>query len=122
MSQLLDAILAQQHHIVETTTEDGARRMTAAVFLLRAAGILRETRTAAGSPVLQVLGLRSAFELSVVGRYFVAHRNGSGEFRRDTTGVSPTTPSLRQPPTVHSRRLLTSSASYLLRIPSSRER
>jgi hypothetical protein len=82
IDQLLDAIEATEPEIKEVATEEGARRITAAIFLLRATGLLREVRAAAEAPVLQVLGLRSTFELAIVGRYLVAHENGRDEFRR----------------------------------------
>lgn len=82
VDRLLQEIQAIEPRIADVATEDGARRMTSAIFLLRAAGLLQEVRGATAAPVLQVLGMRSAFELAVVGRYLAVHKSGVGEFRR----------------------------------------
>lgn len=82
VDQLLAEIETMRARIADVATEDGARQMAAAIFLVRAAGLLREVRNASDAPVLAVLGVRSIFELAVVGRYLLASPNGPDEFRR----------------------------------------
>lgn len=81
IDQLQDAIDAAKPAMTAAADEDGAREMTAAIFLLRANDLLREIRVAAGLMV-QTLGLRSAFELLAVGRFFLVDADGADEFRR----------------------------------------
>lgn len=83
---LVDALQAEIDAAVvrmaDVATEDGGRRMTAAIFLVRANALLREVRAAIGCVTLQVLGLRSAFELVVVARFILVAAEGADEFRR----------------------------------------
>jgi hypothetical protein len=56
--------------------------MTAAVFLLRACELLKQVRSAEGDEMLQSLGLRTVFELALVGRFLLVDEHGADEFRR----------------------------------------
>lgn len=62
--------------------EEGARHSAAAALLLRAVDLLEEVRSATMASTLQHLGIRTAFELSVVGRYFLVAEGGHDEFVR----------------------------------------
>jgi len=90
VDQLVDQLLAEVARrtpkMVEVANEEGARKMTAAIFLLRGCELLKEILAADGDAMLQSLGLRSVFELAVVGRYLVAHPDGA----HDVEPSSPT--------------------------------
>ena len=79
--QLLDEVKAQTERMVEVPNEDGARAMTATIFLLRAVELLREIRDTDGT-TLHILGLRTVFELAIAGRYLLDHPDGADEYRR----------------------------------------
>jgi hypothetical protein len=79
--RLLDDIDARVPRMVEVPNEDGARVMTATIFLVRAVELLREIHDADGQ-MLRILGLRSAFELALVARFLLDHPDGPDEFRR----------------------------------------
>jgi hypothetical protein len=81
LRRLLNEVEAQRHRLVDVANADGARRMASATFLLRAVTILSEVRLADNAPVLATLGVRTAFELAVVGRYMLVSANGPDEFR-----------------------------------------
>jgi hypothetical protein len=86
VDQLLAAVAAQTPSMVEVVTEEGdreegPRKMIAAVFLLRACELLKEVRSTEDE-MLQSLGLRTVFELAVVGRYLLVDDHGADEFRR----------------------------------------
>ena len=84
--QLVDLLQAEIEsavgRLVAVANEDGARRMAAAIFLVRANGLLEECRTAVSTPTICVLGLRSVFELAVVGRYMLVGIDAQDEFAR----------------------------------------
>jgi hypothetical protein len=85
IDQLQVEVAARTSSMVAIATEEGARQMAAAIFLLRACELLKETRAADGDVMLQSLGLRTIFELAIVGRFLVVHPAGVDEFRRRFT-------------------------------------
>lgn len=82
VDRMQDAIDEYSSQIAAVATRDGAREIAAAIFLVRANNLLREVRDAVTSPTLQTLGLRSAFELAVVGRFLLVDKDGADEFAR----------------------------------------
>lgn len=62
--------------------EEGARHTAAAALLLRAVDLLEEVRAASMAATLQHLGIRTAFELTVVGRFLLIAEEGHDEFVR----------------------------------------
>src|SRR3989442_853513 len=68
VDELQNSVDAAVPRMASVASEQGAREMTAAIFLLRANELMREVRRASGV-MLQSLGLRSIFELLAVGRF-----------------------------------------------------
>lgn len=82
VDELQTVIDGSRARLVDVANLDGARRMTAATFLVCANDLLREVRSASDELRLQILGVRSVVELIVVGRYLLVGRDAADEFQR----------------------------------------